>query len=82
DRIVKANENIAIKSTKWFGSMAMFWACFIWAILPLFPALSGAKDFILYVSAGIIQLVALPLILVGSNVLNRASEARAEEDHK
>jgi len=49
-------------------------------MLPFFPA--GFKDIVLLVSSAWIQLWALPLILVGSAVLNRASEHRAKTDHE
>lgn len=81
-RVLETNEKIAVKATKVFGSMWAFWVCVAWALLPIAPTLAGYKDVILYVSAGIVQLAALPLIMVGSNVLNRASEARAQQDHE
>ena len=75
------NERIAIFMTKWFGTMYMFWAFCIWAILPLIPSLTQYKDYILYISSGFIQLVALPLLMVGQRLLNKESEERAMQDH-
>jgi len=76
------NEKFAIKATIWFGSMGMFWLFVIWSILPVFPVLTPWKDTILYVSAGVVQLAALPLLMVGQNLTGRAAEIRAEADHK
>jgi hypothetical protein len=75
------NEKIALFLTKWFGTMYMFWAFCIWAILPLIPGLSQYKDYILYISSGFIQLVALPLLMVGQKLINKESEERATQDH-
>jgi uncharacterized membrane protein len=51
-----------------------------WSLLPLVA--DGTRDLVFYVSGAIIQLVALPLIMVGQKILNRQSEERAEEDHQ
>ena len=72
------NRKFALKATAIFGSMATFYAFCVWACLPLIPTLSKQKDLILYISSGFIQLVALPLILVGQNIMNALSEKRAE----
>ena len=76
------NERIAIFATKYFGSMWTFWIFCGWAFLPLIPALEVYKESILYISSGFIQLAALPLIMVGQDILGRASEIRAQEDHE
>lgn len=75
------NEKIAFKATKYFGSMWAFWLFCGWAFLPLIPALSNYKETILYISSGFIQLAALPLIMVGQEIMGRGSEKRAEMDH-
>jgi Tfp pilus assembly protein PilN len=76
------NEKIALRFTKIFGSMGTFWIFCIWAFLPLIPSLEQYKETILYISSGFIQLAALPLIMVGQEILNRSSELRAQEDHE
>ena len=76
------NERIATKATKYFGSMWTFWIFCSWAFLPLIPALEVYKETILYISSGFIQLAALPLIMVGQDILGRSSEKRAQEDHE
>lgn len=74
------NERIASTSTILMGSMGCVYLFMLWSLLPcLFPKL---QSIVFYVSGGIIQLVALPLIMVGSAVLNKRSEDRASEDHE
>ena len=80
--IEKINEKIAIKATKYFGSMFTFWLFCGWAFLPLIPALETYKETILYISSGFIQLAALPLIMVGQEVMGRSAEDRAAQDHE
>jgi len=76
------NEKVAIIATRYFGSMWTFWLFCGWAFLPLIPALSIYKEAILYISSGFIQLSALPLIMVGQEVLGRDSEYRSKRDHE
>ena len=78
--IKKANEKIALHSTLLVGSMGCVYLFLIWSLHPtVFPKLQGL---VFYVSGGIIQLVLLPLIMVGSAVLGEKSERRAEQDHR
>lgn len=79
---LSVNDKIALKATAIFGSMAMFWGLCVWSLVPLVPQLAQFKDFILYISAGIIQLIALPLLLVGSNLLGKHAEIRADEEFR
>ena len=76
------NERIATNATKYFGSMWTFWIFCGWAFLPLVPALEQYKETILYISSGFIQLAALPLIMVGQDLMGRNAELRAQEDHE
>jgi hypothetical protein len=55
------------------------YAFFLMALLPIFN--KDLEQVIVYISSAIIQLVALPLITVSQNVLNRAAEKRAQQDH-
>lgn len=75
---ISFNDKFAIAATKAFGSMATFWILCVWACLPLIPLLASKKDAILYISSGFIQLVSLPLIIVGQNIMNIKSESRSE----
>jgi len=80
--MTRLNEKIAILFTKCFGNMFTFWIFCGWAFLPLIPVLSNYKETILYISSGFIQLAALPLIMVGQEVLGRESESRSKHDHQ
>lgn len=74
------NEWIAVKLTFGVGSMTCAWAFLIWSLLPLrFPKLTPIVS---YVSQSIIQLVLLSVIMVGSTIMSRASELRAQQDHE
>jgi hypothetical protein len=77
--IQKINEFVAARATLLMSTMWCVYVFLIWSLLPLaFPHLQAV---VFYVSGGVIQLVALPLIMVGQDVLSRKSETRAQEDH-
>ena len=83
ERTARFNESVAAAGTKMFGSMWTAYAFCVWGILGMLPGLPKAfTDLVLLVSSAWIQLWALPLIMVGGIVLNRASEKRANEDHE
>jgi uncharacterized membrane protein len=76
----KINDSIALKTVAIMSSIWCVYAFLVWSLVPtLIPAL---QDFVFYVSGGIIQLVALPLIMVGQNLMGAAAEQRAQEDHE
>ena len=74
------NDKVALVATRVFGSMPTFYVFIVWALLPALPWFRHFEGIILYISAGFVQLVALPLISVGTNLLGRHAEARAEAD--
>lgn len=75
----KFNEAIAVTTTNKVSTM---WCAYAFVMLSAMPLWwSTQKDNILYLS-NCFQLVFLPLIMVGSNVLNKKAEQRAEHDHK
>jgi len=76
----KINDSIALKTVAWMSSIWCVYFFFIWSMLP--TVIPSLQDFVFYVSGGIIQLVALPLIMVGQNLAGKAAEERAEEDHE
>jgi hypothetical protein len=78
---VRFNEALAVKGTMLFGSMWTFYLFTAYGLLGAFPCFAGYKDALLYWSNWI-QLWALPLLMVGGIVLNRATERRAEQDHE
>lgn len=78
--IPKVNDILAEKSTIVFGTMWIFYAFFIYGLLPLIPAIKPYENSFFYWS-GWVQLWALPLLMVGQNVTGRAAEERAQETH-
>ena len=94
----KFNNRLAVKITKSVGSMwtgylfAMLSLFSLPAILKLvFPKLTifphwlvsaSLISLIAWVSQNFLQLVLLPVIMVGQNVIQRQQDAKAETDHK
>jgi hypothetical protein len=80
----RANASLAVRITKGVGSM---WAAYLFAAIALvsLPAAIQSGDLIIIVSwiaQTFLQLVLLPIIIVGQNVQTAASDARAEADHE
>ncbi len=78
------NTWIAVRVTKTVGSM---WCAYAFALLALIslPAAINSHDTILivaWIAQTFLQLVLLPIIIVGQNVQAAASDARAESDHE
>ena len=80
----RINTRLAVSITKVVGSM---WCAYVFALLALisFPAAISSHDpivIVAWIAQTFLQLVLLPIIIVGQNVLAAASDARAESDHK
>ena len=73
------NERVAVRCTLVVGTMWTAYAFLAWSLLPLVAPQTTAV--VTYVSQAVIQLVLLPLIMVGQSVMNRASDTRAEDVH-
>lgn len=73
------DERIAVRTVTLVSTMGCFWLFFLWSLLPL--VWDGVRDTVFYVSGGILQLILLPLIMVGQVILSRDSDQRAREDH-
>ena len=61
--------------------MWVCYACMVYGLLPALSYFHPAQEAFLYWSNWI-QLWSLPLIMVGTNILGRAAEERAEADHQ
>lgn len=77
------NTRIAIKITNTVGSM---WCAYVFALIALIslPAAIKSGDPIIivaWIAQTFLQLVLLPIIIVGQNVQAAASDARAQSDH-
>jgi hypothetical protein len=78
------NTRLALGITRVVGSM---WCAYIFALLAFIslPAAINSHDPIIivaWVAQTFLQLVLLPIIIVGQNVQAAASDTRAENDHK
>jgi len=73
------NDQIAIRANAVFATMGFFWFCLILTLLPLkWPA---TMPFVQYASSGVLQLIALPLLGVGTILAARSSDQLAKEQH-
>lgn len=80
----RINTHMAVGITKLVGSM---WCAYLFALIALIslPAAISSHNAIIIVSwiaQTFLQLVLLPIIIVGQNVQAAASDARAESDHE
>ena len=78
------NTWLALKIT---GSVGTMWAAYLFAALTLIslPAAIASRSPIIivaWIAQTFLQLVLLPIIIVGQNVIQAANDARAEADHK
>ena len=73
------NDQIAVRANAIFATMGFFWFCLILTLIPLkWPV---TMPFVQYASSGVLQLIALPLIGVGTILAARASDALGKEQH-
>lgn len=80
----KFNYWLAVKITNSVGTM---WCAYVFLIVDLFmlPPVIKAHDVIVwvtYIAQTLLQLVLLPIIMVGQNVIQSQNEAKADTDHK
>lgn len=62
--------------------MSSIWCVYLFMIWCLVPSvMTNLSDLVLYISSAVIQLVALPLIMVGQKFQAKTSEERAIQDH-
>ena len=73
------NRAIAVKTTR---AVATMWCVYAFTVLSLLPLIDpGATAMVQYISSGILQLILLPMLMVGTSILNEKAEARAQQDH-
>ena len=74
------NEWIAIRANAVFATMGFFWFCLILTNIPLvFPV---TLPYVQYISSGVLQLIALPLLGVGTILAAKSSDQLAKEQHQ
>jgi hypothetical protein len=78
------NTWLAVKITKTVGSMWMAYAFAVLALISLPFAIASGQVIIIiaWIAQTFLQLVLLPIIIVGQNVIQAANDARAEADHE
>ena len=73
------NDWLAMHLSKAFATMWFFWFCLLLTLLPIsWPA---SLPIVQFISSGVLQLIALPLLAVYGVILGRAAEQRAAQDH-
>ncbi len=82
--IGRFNTRIAVGVTRSVGSMWCAYAFALLALISLPSALASGQSLIIisWIAQTFLQLVLLPIIIVGQNVQAAASDARAESDHE
>ena len=74
------SNKIALWGISHVGTMEFFYLCIVLVTLPLiFPSILLVVQ---YISSGYLQLILLPLIMVGQNLQGTHAELRAEQDYK
>jgi hypothetical protein len=78
------NAAVAVRITKIVGTMYCAYVFTMVALVALPAAIADGKPTTLvnWLSSNFLQLVLLPIIIVGQNVISAAQDARAEADHK
>lgn len=79
---LKPLERFAVWMTRRVGTMGFFFACAIMVTIPLIGPFKSAMPVIQYISSGYLQLILLPLIMVGQNLQSRASDLRSQNDYE
>lgn len=74
------SERLAVWITDRVGTMSCAYIFLAWSLLPLL--VPSTEAVVAYVSQSVVQLVLLPLIMVGQGVMSRASDARAADTHR
>lgn len=83
-RLGRFNAGVAVAITRIVGTMYCAYAFALIAFVALPAALAQGSPTVLvnWLSSNFLQLVLLPIILVGQNVISTAQDARAEADHE
>ncbi|MCX6559934.1 MAG: hypothetical protein NTZ26_05405 [Candidatus Aminicenantes bacterium] len=81
--LAKLNNRIAVKITKGVGTMWCAYAFLLIDLLMLPPVIKSGSIMIwvTYIAQTVLQLVLLPIIMVGQNVIQSQNEAKADTDH-
>ena len=82
--ITKFNYWIAVKITNGVGTMWCAYAFFIIDLFMLPPVIEAhsVMVWVTYIAQTVLQLVLLPIIMVGQNVIQTQNESKANTDHR
>jgi len=82
--LAKFNYWIAVKITNSVGTMWCAYAFLLIDLVMLPPVISAhsVMVWVTYIAQTVLQLVLLPIIMVGQNVIQSQNEAKADTDHK
>src|SRR2546430_4858661 len=83
-RMGRLNAAVAVRITKSVGTMYCAYVFTLIALVALPAAIQqgSATVIVNWLSSNFLQLVLLPIIIVGQNVISAAQDARAEADHE
>jgi hypothetical protein len=84
NRMGRFNAAVAVRITKVVGTMYCAYVFTLVALVALPAAIQQGSVTVLvnWLSSNFLQLVLLPIIIVGQNVISAAQDARAEADHE
>jgi Protein of unknown function (DUF1003) len=81
--LIRLNAKVGLKVTLIVGTM---WAAYLFTVLALFALPSavhqGTYYVVVWLSSSFLQLVLLPIIIVGQNIQATAADKRAEDTYK
>ncbi|APE19311.1 hypothetical protein BOH72_20155 [Mycobacterium sp. WY10] len=81
--MVRFNAKFGLKITVVVGTM---WTAYLFTLLALFALPDAIKQgtyfVVVWLSSSFLQLVLLPIIIVGQNIQAKASDTRADETYK
>jgi len=82
--ISKINYFIAVKITKSVGTMWCAYAFLILDLIMLPPVISAnnTMTWVTYIAQTVLQLILLPIIMVGQKVIQNQNDAKADTDHE
>jgi hypothetical protein len=80
----KLNAKVGLRITVIVGTMWCAYAFAVIALLSLPSTLSSGSLFeiVVWISSSFLQLVLLPIIIVGQNLMSKAADARSEATYK
>jgi hypothetical protein len=79
----KLNARIAVRITRGVGTMWCAYAFLLLDLMMLPPVIKSGNVmvWVTYIAQTVLQLVLLPIIMVGQNVIQSQNEAKADADH-